>query len=240
MFILKTLLTISIINFSPAYAAVEYFKTIHHPIEGVFVPNGFDDNDSVQFVIHGNFPSSCFQVGTVNTELDAETGKLSVDLRAYQYVGDCSKYPSPFHLVVHVGLLRKAGSYGIYDRSNNRYLGAIEIEKAKPGSAGTDERGYPPVLDAFLQNSGDGQELVLRGVVPWSCLGVGEIKIIPSAKVVVVLPQLVQRAGEKCEVGEFAYEIKRAVTEPLPRGEFLLHVRSMGGQSVNKMIFRAG
>ena len=216
--------------------ATEFFRRVEYPIESVFIPEGFDNNDSVQIVIHGKLPNSCYQVGYTSTELDQETNKLYISLVAYEYVGECSEYGAPYHLPVHAGLFRKAGSYGVYDKKSGIYLGSLTVGKAKAGPGGTDELDYAPVLDGFLNDTPKGKELVIRGAFNWSCLEISDIKVIPQQNVVVVLPQMKRNPEVKCAVGEFGYEVKRAITEKLPKGEFLLHVRSMGGQSINKVV----
>lgn len=231
------LFIVSIVTFlSQSAQALEFFRRVEYPIESVFIPEGFDNNDSVQLVIHGKLPNSCYQIGYTSTELDQDTNKLYVSLIAYEYVGECSEYGAPYHLTVQAGLFRKAGSYGVYDKKSGVYLGGLTIGKAKAGPGGTDELDYAPVLDGFLNETANGKELVVRGVFNWSCLEIGDIKIMPQQDVVVVLPQTKKNPDVKCVVGEFGYEVKRPVTEKLPKGEFLLHIRSMGGQSINKVV----
>ena len=222
--------------FARGASAMEFFRRVEFPIESIFVAEGFDNNDSVQFLIHGKLPNSCFQIGYTSTELDQDTNKLYVSLVAYEYVGKCSEYGAPYHLTVQAGLFRKEGSYGIYDKKSGQYLGALNIGKAKSGPGGTDEFEYAPVTDSFLNDTANGKEIVLRGVFNWSCLEISEVKMVPQQTVVVVLPQMKRNPDKKCEVGEFAYEVKKPVTIKLPSREFLLHVRSMGGQSINKLV----
>jgi len=216
--------------------STEFFREVDYPVSQVFIPEGFDDNDAIQFVVQGNFPNSCYQVGNLDTQLDTETNKLYVKLTAYEYKGKCSEFPSPFHLEVYAGLLGRAGSYGVYDKNTGLYLGALNVEKAKPVGAGTDEITYAPILDAFLNQSAEKNELVIRGAFAWSCLKVSKVKVIVQRDVVVVLPEVGKIEGEKCVVEHTPFEEKVIVSDPLPKKEFLLHARSSGGQAINKMV----
>lgn len=216
--------------------ALEFFREVEFPARQVFVPEGFDDNDSIQFIVHGEFPNNCFQMGFINTEFDAETNKIFVKLSAYEYNGQCSEFPSPFHQVVHVGLLGKAGSYGIYDKKTGIYLGALTVQKSAANGAGTDEIPYAPLQDAFFNQNNGKTELIMRGDYPWSCLKISDVDVKVQKDVVVVLPKVVRDPSVKCEVGHTPFEEKREVSVKLPAHEFLLHVRTNGGQAINKMV----
>ena len=49
------------------------------PVEKVFVPLGFDDNDNVEVVVHGHFQSTCFKVGPSTATVDAAAKTVTIN-----------------------------------------------------------------------------------------------------------------------------------------------------------------
>ena len=63
MLTLKTLLASSavlgVLGFGARAFADDSAVLVQAPIDKVFVPLGFDDNDKVELIIHGQFPNTC-------------------------------------------------------------------------------------------------------------------------------------------------------------------------------------
>ena len=217
--------------------AGEFIQEIVQPIERTFIPRGYDTNDSVQIVVEGNFPSACYQLGRADSQVDKVSKTIDVQLTAYEYDGNCPKIPTRFHHTFLLGRMPAPGDYEVLEMSTKKNLGELTITTAPLLSPGTDDALYAPLLDAFLLENGNKTELVLRGVYSNSCLTLTETKVRVNRDVVVVLPFAEFRPGRTCSDGEFPFEKTIPISETLPKDtSYLLHVRSMGGQSINKMI----
>ena len=48
------------------------------PVQKVFVPQGFDDNDNVEVILHGHFPNSCMKSGPVDVSVNPDSHVISI------------------------------------------------------------------------------------------------------------------------------------------------------------------
>ena len=48
------------------------------PISKIFIPNGFDDNDNAEVILHGKLPSTCYHAGSSSAVVDAKAKKIDV------------------------------------------------------------------------------------------------------------------------------------------------------------------
>ena len=84
------------------------------PIEKVFVPLGFDDNDKVEVIVHGEFPSSCYKMGPAGATVDAVGKKIVINAQAYYYPGAvCISMMVPFIKSVELPGLMAPGVYEV-------------------------------------------------------------------------------------------------------------------------------
>ena len=113
------------------------------PIQKVYVPQGFDDNDVVQFVVEGEFPNTCYSVGRAFVQLHVEQRAIIFYLEAFEQLGKCLPAKTHFTKVVDVGIL-PVGIYTIYpfkDLENS--MGTIKVRRAKTPTI--DNFPYAPV-----------------------------------------------------------------------------------------------
>lgn len=215
-------------------------KEIDQPIGRVFIPEGYDNNDSIQIVATGTFKNSCFQLGLYSSQVDVANKEIQLKVTAYSYENRCLQVEVPFFQTVHLGRLTQAGEYKIIDETNDRVLGKLLVQVAPPEGSGTDDTHYASMLDAFFTVNEDGQNILhLRGVYSNTCLTVPNVEIQHQKDVIVVFPYLHLSEGVNCKSTETPFEITKVVDETLP-AKFLLHVRSMGGQALNRVVLLGG
>lgn len=203
------------------------------PLTKAYVPIGFDDNDHVQVVVTGQFPDTCYKLGPVTAQKTA-TG-IEVLQQAYRHNGGCLDMMVPFSQVVDLDLV-KAGDYEIKDRTSGKAIGQLPVAVAKAPSP--DDYLYAPVEEVMIleERGGKGPTLYMTGNFPSRRMQVKEIRVQRFNDVVVVQPivQIGANANEERANAHPRFEVKKALTD-LPKGNFLLHVRSMNGKAVNKM-----
>jgi len=227
-FLLACLLTL------PSFAS-NFVKEVAQPISAAFVPHGFDADDSVEIMVMGVLKSSCSKIGQLTEDLDAEGKVLKIGLTTYEYTGKCIKTEVPFFLPVYVGLLRTPGRYTIQDYVSHRNIGVLDIAKVPGNGSGIDNAIYPLLTDAYVQKHSGRNYLVMKGILPLDCLAIQDVTVNVQPNVVVVLPRLGRVEGRACHAGNYPFTKVEALTKALPKGIFLLHARSMGGRSINKI-----
>ena len=200
------------------------------------VPVGFDDNDRVQVVVRGTFPSTCYKVGPHEVKVDAAPKTIVLRQKAYRYKGLCLNVTVAFTQVVEVGLLAE-GQYAIEDNVSGRAIGNFSVTRST--TSNPDDYLYAPVADAYSETDANGHRwLALTGSFPNRCMRMKEVRISYYPEVIVVQPIAEMVAATRyapCTQGEFRYSEKVALRDSL-NGGTLLHVRSMDGQAINKFI----
>ena len=52
-------------------------EIVNIPLNKVYVPVGFDDNDRVQIVVEGDFPNTCYKIGPYTFHMNEVTRRLA-------------------------------------------------------------------------------------------------------------------------------------------------------------------
>lgn len=229
--------SIALVSLVQVAVAGDYVQEIAQPIQRSFIPNGYDSNDSVQIVVEGEFDNLCYQLGRADSMVDKEKRIVEVKLTAYQYSGTCPRTPARFHHVLHLGRMPLEGKYLIVDMTTKKTIGKLQIDHAEELTPGTDDALYAPLLDAVLLKREGKNVLLLRGVFATSCMSLGEVKVKIDKDVVLVLPQMEFQRTPDCKLGEYPFEKVIPIDQELPtEASYLLHARSMAGQSINKVM----
>lgn len=215
---------------SSAFAAPELVSV---PIDRTFFPVGFDDNDISQVVITGDLPDTCHKLGPTGVHVDRVNKVLTVQQRAYKAPGVCMRVFVPYTSVVNVGIL-EAGTYTVEDRASGKIMGPLTVEVAK--TPWQDDYLYAPVADAFVETQGGKRTLVITGSFTDRCTSLKEVRVEPHKDVIVVQPI----AGHTDRPHNCGHEkvpfLRRDALPQVAGGTYLLHVRSMNGQALNKVI----
>lgn len=213
------------------------------PVDKVFVPLGFDDNDNVEVVVHGNFPNTCYKIGPSKASVDVASRTITVDAKAYHY-GEalCAQVIVPFTESIPLGIVPPGEYRVIVDNRPTAETNPLVVSIAT--SSDPDEYLYAPVHNAALADANNGYNVVVQGEYPFTFVGCMVMKEIRTrmtpGNVLVVLPiaELLPdgpRCDEQARTGK-KFNITVPVTEPLGRAEYLIHVRSLGGSSVNRFV----
>lgn len=227
---------------SPVLMPVE----ISAPITHVFVPVGFDDNDTVEIIIHGHFANTCFKAGTAFGIVDEQAKTVRIAAKALSYASaECLAMRIPFVQVVKLGQI-PAGSYVV------RVQGSADIQATLEVATATTERAddylYAPVEDVLLEPvfedlTSNRFRLTLSGVFPSSaagCMVLQEVLLLPFEDVLIVLPKAkVIKEGPECLSAAPARKRRFSWSQEVDlefKDDFLIHVRVLNGQSLNKVI----
>ena len=210
-------------------------ETVTMELDKAFIPVGFDSNDRIQVTVEGMFPNTCYKIGPYTVHMNETDKSVRIQQTAYKYFAPCIQMKVPFVQTIDVGMLGE-GAWRIFDAKSERVLGALPVDLAKTQSA--DEFLYAPVLEAYVFNDPGTmkEQLALSGTFTDRCTVLKEVRIHYYPDVIVVQP-----IAEHLETGrDCGAQLTRFMhTVPLQdglAGSYLLHVRSMNGQAINKVV----
>ena len=217
-----------------ALASTEVYVDLN-PRE-IFVPVGFDDNDEVVVVTDGYMPDPCHRLRRTEVKVNLEKHEVMVQPRAQVFTGTCTDMTVPYTSSVRVGELPN-GKYSIVTR-DGKVRGSLDVKKAT--TTAIDDYAYAPIDAAGILVNAQGKlEAYVKGRFTSTCVRLKEVKLINSGKTLEVLPIMEEMGqGSSCQKIETPFE-QHFVLPELPVGRYLLHVRSLNGQSINE-VFNSG
>ncbi|HEX4926206.1 MAG TPA: hypothetical protein VFV50_19085 [Bdellovibrionales bacterium] len=203
------------------------------PVQAAYIPSGFDSNDKAQIVVEGYLPNSCYRIGVAEAFVDQATNTVKVRQNAYMYNGMCLQMIIPFTLVVNVGLLEQ-GDYRVIDEKTSNELGRLPVKLSLHSEP--DDHLYAAVQDTTIYLDQQKRLVAkMEGYFPDTCTKLEEVRIIrENSNVVAVLP-IAKRVDTGLCRRVLVPFVKHVLLPSLNKGRFLLHVRSLNGQAVNKM-----
>lgn len=215
--------------------------TIDSPVDKIFVPSGFDDNDNVEVILHGTFPDACHRVGETQATVDAVTRTITVRATSVIYPDEfCVQSLTPFIQTVELGLLPQ-GDYDVVYAKNQSVESTLDVARRKTESP--DDYLYAPVANAYIDiNAETGkQSLKITGQFPnyfIGCMVIREVRVIKDPVDVLVVQPIAEVVDtDVCDTQaiDLTYEYTVGLTEPF-KGEGLIHVRTLNGTSLNRFI----
>ncbi len=219
------------------FARAEGISIIKDMPEALFAPPGFDSNDHAQIVLSGSFINTCYKVGPNQAEVDVVNQTIHVTQQAYLLDTPwCLHVLVPYTTVVDVGIL-PPGNYDVHVRaeaSREKDFGKMGIVRAAESSGSApDEKLYAMVDEVSYENS----VLTLKGKLPGACTRLKEIALLTRKnQIVEVLPlaEMVNPGVVECASELVPFERKVPFKAPW-KGSTLFHVRSLNGQSINRV-----
>ena len=197
----------------------------------IYVPDGYDDNDSVQIIGEGAYANSCYHNAETRVKVNHFDKTIFLEPMAYKYSGYCLQVIIPFHRTVDLGILQ-SGTYQIYQVTDGRRLGQITINPSKASSP--DDRLYAPVSQSYFQGA-SGNKVVLAGDMPVSCMILKEIKKQVQNDVIVLQPVVDIDSSQPCVQGSYHFEVATSIGS-VKNGKYFLQVRAMSGKSVSSLV----
>lgn len=206
--------------------------------EYVFIPTGFDNNDNSQIVLFGYLPNTCYRTGGTLSKIDEKLKKIYITHSAYLYSDEiCLEVAVPYVQTIDLGILSE-GHYEILLKNGNGQFqpqGEMIIHESKIAAA--DDHLYAPIEDAYVERlPGQTPILVLKGTFPNQCFSMNTVETIYTAhNIIEILPIINVHTGGPCPQSEQPFIVKVPLDRP-GQGKTLIHIRSLNGQSVNKVI----
>lgn len=214
-------------------------KVVLSPVDHLFIPHGFDNNDNVEVIVTGKFPNPCFAKNKVNVDIKGEEIIVTVTALMREVGIGCPDIPVPFKEEITLGNLQ-GGDYKVSINKNSRYELKEKMNIAVSSSSGVDDHYYAvsEYIDFGFTGGASGHALLIANS-PNSCLKFDRVEYLSNKKdTISVLPILKRIPGPCAEVTErleidLNYDISKLKSEKI-----LLFVRSMEGKSINGLILR--
>jgi hypothetical protein len=212
------------------------------PIEHVFIPQGFDDNDNAEVVIQGRFSNACMKTGPIEKQINSLTQTITLTPRMYVYEGEaCAQVIVPFIQRVTFGHLSPGEWTVLIADNRDLKIQAMTIRKAV--SASPDDFLYAPVDEVVLLPglAGTRQKLIVSGNWPVgpvdACFQLKEIRtLLGPDNTLVVQPIAEILSRDSCPSQTLRHRVFQGsvmLDKPLV-DDSLVHVRVLNGESLNK------
>lgn len=207
------------------------------PVDHLYIPEGFDSNDSVEVVVTGAFPNACYARNQVEVAVNHDV----IDITVTAIAPDKSRIASPlcinmlvpFKEVVTLGNLQ-GGDYEV--RVNHQAISELKdkLVVSEASSSAVDNHIYASI-DYVEQKSKT--DFVLHGWRYSNCIDLKKVEIVSNGKdTLSILPVMKQTAAVCPMKGmPIAYPVKVDFSS-LKMLKPLLHVRTMDGKSVNAIV----
>lgn len=201
------------------------------PIDRVYAPSGFDNNDNVEVVVTGYLPNLCHKAPAAKVKIKGKTIKITVSSLYYSESNPfCPEMVVPFMQTVSLGLL-KSGSYNIVVNGGGEFETSSKIEIAGAQSHTVDAHNYAYV--EYVEKEIDSDTVSLKGYNVSDCFELDKIEYFHNDKDTYSILPILKQVSQFCpkKMTPFTYEFK--VPRELKSQKVLLHVRTLNGNSVN-------
>lgn len=213
-------------------------------ISQVYIPVGFDNNDVAQIIVEFEFKNSCEDLGNIQTVPHEDfPNVLLLYTEGFRKDDNCLQTTSHRIRPVDLGVLSE-GVYEIRDYRNlEKMYGQLSIRKA--GTAKIDSRNYAPVdsLIVHADEAGFRRLITLAGTFSNTCLEFvpEQMRIVKTGeKLIEVLPVIDKANRADCMEQETPFLETFKIPDrddalAIRTGRYLIHVRTLNGQSFNKI-----
>ena len=206
-------------------------QVILAPVKHLYVPNGFDSNDSVEVVVAGQFSNPCTSRNDVNVTVNGDI----IDVVVTALVPDstkkinCPAMVVPYKEVVSIGNLQ-GGDYTIV--VNQKLKDKLVVEEAN--SSAIDEHLYAAIDN--VEKMVDGKYM-LKGWRYSNCIEFDKVEVVSNHKDTLSVLPIMKQISDFCpmKMMPVAYEVKLDFRE-IRMEEALIHVRTMDGKSFNSIV----
>lgn len=200
-------------------------REVNLRIEHIFVPEGFDSNDTSEIIVTGWYPNPCYEWSRALVTRQATV--IDVRLRAFVKEGldtVCIDMAVPFMESVKLGAL-PAGQLNLLVANQT-----AQMKVTQAGSNSIDDYLYGKVRHVRVE----GTSLILEIEHPSTCIVLDRIEHIYNGKDTCAILPIMKQVHEECprtpRTFEYRFEIPK---EYLEKEKLLFHVRSLEGKSVN-------
>ena len=199
------------------------------PVKHLYVPSGFDSNDSVEVVVTGTFPNPCYSRNTVSVEIKGEQIAIEVSAIRRDTKAACPMMLVPFKEVVSIGNVQ-GGTYELV--VNDKLTDNLTVAEAASNSV--DDHLYADIDQ--IEEKGP-NEYVFHGWRYSHCVKFDRVEIVSNGKDTLSVLPVMKQVANLCPMKgmPISFPVKLDFSK-LKTKEPLIHVRTMDGKSFNKVL----
>jgi hypothetical protein len=203
------------------------------PVSKVYVPYGFDSNDSVEVYVTGFLPTLCYQNPNYKiTKVVGQNVFIELEARVNSVSGmACPEVIVPYEMTIRLGQMR-AANYRLIFNYRHPYQKVSAVGVRESGSSSVDDYLYAMVSDIKFK----GGVIEVTGENPSSCFALDKVEIINNGRdTYSVLPKL-KMVSSYCPrvMVPFNYRVK--FNHVLNSRDTLFHIRTMNGRAHNQVL----
>ncbi len=209
------------------------------PLDHLFIPSGFDNNDNVEVVVTGKFPNPCYTRNDISVDVKNDVIMIDVTARMEEDQENrrCEDLKVPFSETVRVGSLQ-AGDYKIIVNKGSEYelRGAVDI--AVSTSSSVDEHIYAQVDYIELGFTGglSGDALLIGSSIS-PCLALDRVEYLSNKKDTFSVLPIMKKISNNCPEARKRLQIPiKFNPSALANNKLMLFVRSVDGKSVHTFV----
>lgn len=223
---------------SPLAAMAQRPTVIDAPVDHVFVPAGFDNNDNVEVVVTGFFPNPCYNRNDVKVKVVDDLIKISVTASVKEDKGGlCAAMIVPFKEDISVGNLQ-GGDYKIVVNEGTPFELKESIKIVEAASQNQDDHIYAMVdyIDLGFTGGGLGDTRLI-GWKPSDCLELDRVEYRSNGKDTVIVMPIMKKVRDFCPMKLTPLEVPvRFNPTDYSHSKVLLMSRTIDGRSVNALV----
>lgn len=199
------------------------------PVKHLYVPQGFDSNDTVEVVVTGNFPNPCYSRNTVVVDVIDDQINVEVSALNSEKMITCPDIVVPFKEVVSVGNLQ-GGDYQI--TVNGVLKDKLVVTEADSNSV--DDHLYAAIDNIEKKGPSD---YVLHGWRYSPCIELDRIDVLSNGKDTLSVLPVMKQVSNFCPMKMIpvSYPVKLNFGD-LKSQDPLIYIRTMDGKSFNSII----
>lgn len=214
-------------------------SNVSAPLDHLFIPSGFDNNDNVEVIVTGKFPNPCYTRNDIEVKVQGDTVNIKVTsiIRDDQPVALCEDLKVPFSETVRIGSLQ-AGQYKI--KVNNGLKSGLTgtIDVGLSSSSSVDENLYAKVEYVELGFTGGlSGDATLIGKSISSCVVFDRVEYISNKSDTISILPIMKKISDDCPEDDSRIEIPvKFNPRTLNAKNIMLYVRSIDGKSIHTFI----
>jgi hypothetical protein len=226
---LKTLTVLSLLFTQLAVAQVSQLQA---PVDHLYVPPGFDDNDAVEVIVAGHFTDTCHSRNAVSATVVDRV--IDVQILAHTVKkanSDCIQMVVPFKEDVAIGTLAE-GDYEV--RVNGKLSKTLTVHSASSNIV--DDYLYAAIDNVIPQENG---EILLTGWRYSSCVETSTAHVVSNGEDIVTILPTLKQISDFCPMKGMPVSYRTKVDlSSLKYDKALIYVRTMDGRSESTIVDR--
>ena len=230
---MKFIFSLFILFSSVAWATPEIVSA---PVNHLYVPDGFDSNDTVEVVVTGSFPNACFSRNDVKVKVQGDLIDIKISAVSHERTFPYRRCPDmivPFKEVIHIGSLQ-GGDYEVRVNAHTTSGLRDRISIAEASSNSVDEHVYAAI--EWVERKGV-NSVILHGWRYSNCIDLDKVTVISNNKDTLSILPIMKQLTDFCPMKMMPTQYKVDLPlHTLKMKQPLLHVRTMDGKSVNTII----